>query len=74
MIKIMKSKMEFVKVTDGNEDVINTNETNDSQFGVISETHLGLQSIDVQYLINKIDVRMQIDNQIVKKDMLKEDN
>lgn len=42
MIKIMKSKMEFVKVTDGNEDVINTNETNDSQFGVISETHLGL--------------------------------
>lgn len=48
MIKIFKNKMEFVKVTDGNEDVINSNNGNDAQFGTIGGSRLGMYSIDVQ--------------------------
>lgn len=48
MLKIMKTKMEFVKVTDGNEDVINNNTTNDAQFGTIDANHLGLYSFEIQ--------------------------
>jgi len=42
MVKIFKNKMEFVKVTDGNEDVINTNNGNDAQFGTIGGSRLGM--------------------------------
>lgn len=48
MLKIMKTKMVFVKVTDGNEDVINNNTTNDAQFATIDANHLGLYSFEIQ--------------------------
>jgi hypothetical protein len=39
MIKIFKDKMSFVKVTDGNEDLINEKPFN---FLIVDEAHLGL--------------------------------
>jgi hypothetical protein len=39
MIKIYKDKMQFVKVTDGNEDLINEKAYN---FLIVDEAHLGL--------------------------------
>lgn len=71
MIKIYKDKMSFVKVTDGNEDLINEKPFN---FLIVDEAHLGLQRIEVNYAVNKIDVRMMIDPSIVFTEMMKEDN
>lgn len=39
MIKLMKDKMQMVKVTDGNEDLINEKQF---LFSLVDETHLGM--------------------------------
>lgn len=39
MVKLMKDKMQFVKVTDGNEDLINEKPF---LFSLVDETHLGM--------------------------------
>lgn len=61
MLKILKDKAELVKITNGNEDFINKALFN---FGLVDENNLGIYRLEIQYLINKIDIKMMIDPSI----------
>lgn len=61
MLKILRDKAELVKITNGNEDFINKALFN---FSLVDENNLGIYRLEIQYLINKIDIKMMIDPSI----------
>jgi len=71
MIKILKDKMEFVKVTNGNEDPINQALEN---FNVLGSITGGIYSVKIKYLINKIDIKIKKNPEVNYKEMFLEDN